>query len=291
MRMQFKAILAAFAVLPMVATADETPEAVSPDFVYVTDTLPSPRTFKTPEEAAVRPVTCRAGETVTLTAPNGTVTTLVADAPSDTTATMTVSAGGLWTVENSEQGTATFLMRYSYYGTQGAGTAEAPAKLVDGDELADLMDAGTAGDGYVFTLEGNEASLLDALQVPAGYCLQRAGDSAWRIVSSDDGCEFVGEAVVFMADAKQKGPNRRVKRGSIPPVAYSGDDWAGDESADSTLTLRSPRGVNSVFNLTGTGAYAFSPWEVGSWTVTLTTASGTQTATVDVTGGFIMIVW
>ena len=290
MRMQFRAILAAFAALPMAATADETPEAVSADFVYVADTLPSPRTFKTPSEAAARPVTCRVGETVTLTAPNGTVTTLVADAPSDTTATMTVSAGGLWTAENSVQGTATFLMRYSYYGTQGAGTAEAPAKLVDGDELADLVVAGTAGDGYVFTLEGDEARLLDALQVPAGYCLQRAGDGMWRIVSSDDGCEFAGEAVVFMADAKQAGPNRRTAPDSIPPVAYSGDDWAGDESADSTITLRSPSGVDSVFNLTGTGAHVFSAWTTGPWTVTLTTASGTQTATVNVTGGFMLIV-
>ena len=181
-------------------------------------------------------------------------------------------------------------MRYSYYGTQGAGTAEDPAKLVDGDELADLMDAGTAGDGYVFTLEGNEARLLDVLLVPAGYCLQRAGDGAWRIVSSDDGCEFVGESVVFMADAKQEGPNRRTEPDGIPPVAYSGDDWAGDESAESTITLRSPSGVDSVFNLTGTGAHVFSAWTAGSWTVTLTTASGTQTATVNVTGGFMLIV-
>ena len=290
MRMQFKAILAAVSALPMAVTADETPEAVSADFVYAADSLPSPRTFKTPEEAAARPVTCRAGETVTLTAPNGTVITLVADAPSDNAATMPVDAGGLWTAENSVQGTATFLMRYSYYGTQGAGTVGDPAKLVDGDELADLMDAGTAGDGYVFTLEGNEARLLAALQVPVGYCLQRAGDGMWRIVSSDDGCEFAGEAVVFMADAKQAGPNRTTARDSIPPVAYSGDDWAGDESADSTITLRSPSGVDSVFNLTGTGAHVFSELKAGPWTVTLTTASGTQTATVNVTGGFMLIV-
>ena len=105
MRMQFKAILAAVSALPMAVMADETPEAVSTDFVYAADSLPLPRTFKTPEEAAVRPVTCRAGETVTLTAPNGTVTTLVADAPSDTTATMAVDAGGLWAAENSVQGT------------------------------------------------------------------------------------------------------------------------------------------------------------------------------------------
>ena len=88
------------------------------------------------------------------------MTTVVADAPSDTTAVLPINAGGLWTATNSKQGSETFTMRYSYYGTQGAGTTADPAKLVDGDELVDLADAGTAGDGYVFMLIGRDTLLL-----------------------------------------------------------------------------------------------------------------------------------
>lgn len=281
------AAVAASATLPLLA---DTPEAVSADCVYAADTLAQPRGFKTAADIAANPVTCRAGETVTLTAPDGTtVTTVVADAPSDTTAALPINAGGLWTATNSKQGVATFVMRYSYYGTQGAGTAADPAKLVDGDELVDLTNAGTAGDGYVFTLIGRD-TLLDDLVRPAGFRLEEVSDGAWRILSSPDGCEYVCGPVPYVADTKKPGPDRTLHVKDLMPVAYSGDDWARALEAASTLTLTSPSGVVTEHNLAGTDALTVCFNEAGVWHVTLAAGGNTLESLVDVrsTGTFII---
>ena len=284
-------ILAAVAASATLSLLADTPEAVSADCVYTADTLAQPRGFKTAADIAASPVTCRAGETITLTAPDGTtVTTVVADAPSDTTAVLPINAGGLWTATNSKQGSATFVMRYSTYGMQGAGTAADPAKLVDGDDLVDLADAGIAGDGYVFALIGRD-TLLAELVLPAGFRLEEVGDGAWRIVSSSDGCEYIWGSLSYVADTKQPGPNRTLHMKDVMAVAYSGDDWRRALETASTLTLTSPSGVVTEHNLTGTDALTVCFNEVGTWHVTLAAGGDTLESLVDVkSNGMFLIV-
>ena len=250
---------------------------------YNADTLPSPRTVRTAEElgeitGGTWIATRRAGEAVTLTSPGGATATLIAAGSVAAGAALPLNAGGLWTAENSKQGAATFTVRHSLYGTLGDGTAASPAKLVDGGELVDY----SAGDGYVFTLNGAD-SLFGALVIPAGYRLEEVGDSAWKIVSSSDGSQYAWSEIAYAADGERKGPNRTLKGKASVFVAYSGDNWGlRDTAAFSTLTVRSPSGAETEHALTGTGAYLFEPTEYGDWTLELADGTHALAAVVSV---------
>ena len=294
MRMRFETILAAVAAgaaIPFASMA-VAPEAVSADYVYAADSRTSPRAVKTAEElgeltGGTRRATRRAGEVVTLKSPNGTVTTLVSADSAATSATLPLDAGGLWTVVNSKQGTATFTVRHSLKGTLGDGTAASPAKLVDGDELVDY----SAGAGYVFTLNGGN-SLLGALRLPAGARIENAGSAQkWRIASSGEGEEYAWAQIAYVADAKSSGPDRVISKNDSMPVSYSGDNWARVSSAASTLTLTAPSGAVSVYNLAGTNARTVRFNEVGEWLVALAAGGDTLTSTINVLqlGTFIFI--
>ena len=295
MRTQFGTILAAVGgigsaallSLPLAAFADESPIDVSPDCVYSADTLGSPHNIKTAgDQSALRPVTRRAGETVTLVSPNGVRTTLISADSAAMSAALTLDAGGVWTVENSVQGTATFTVRHSLYGTQGAGTDSSPAKLVDGDELIDLG----AGDGYVFRLETVDG-LLGELKIPSGFRLDMADGGKWRILTSTDGCLYVGTDTVYPADSKEAGPDRATTKKTALPVAYSGDDWVREMSKTATLTITSPDGTETIVERTGTGAEPFKFGKLGEWTVQLAMADGTtRTAivTINPDAGFVL---
>lgn len=298
MRTQFGTILAAVGgigsaallSLPLAAFADESPIDVSPDCVYSADTLGSPHNIKTAgDQSALWPVTRRAGETVTLVSPNGVRTTLISADSAATSAALTLNAGGVWTVENSVQGTATFTVRHSLYGTQGAGTDSSPAKLVDGDELIDLG----AGAGYVFRLEPVDG-LLGELKIPSGFRLDMADGCKWRILTSMDGCLYVGTDTVYPADSKATGPDRATTKKTALPVAYSGDDWVREMSKTATLTITSPDGTETIVERTGTGAEPFKFGKLGEWTVQLAMANGTtRTAivTINPDAGFVLTFW
>ena len=295
MRTQFGTILAAVGgvggaallSLPLAAFADESPIDVSPDCVYSADTLGSPHNIKTAgDQSALWPVTRRAGETVTLVSPNGVRTTLISADSAAMSAALTLNAGGVWTVENSVQGIATFTVRHSLYGTQGVGTDASPARLVDGDELIDLG----AGDGYVFRLEPVDG-LLGELKIPSGFRLDMADGGKWRILTSTDGCLYVGTDTVYPADSKATGPDRATTKKTALPVAYSGDDWVREMSKTATLTITSPDGTETIVERTGTGAEPFRFGKLGEWTVRLAMADGTtRTAivTINPDAGFVL---
>ena len=288
MRTQFGTILAVvggiggvtLASLSSVAHADELPMAeTSVPCVYFADTLGSPRNIKTADEqSALWAATRRAGEVVTVVSPSGNRTTLVSAESDATSAALNLNAGGVWTLENSEQGTATFTVRHSLYGTQGAGTDTSPAKLVDGDELVDLL----AGDGFVFSLEPVEG-LLDELAVPSGFRLVKTDDATWRIVASADGCLYVAGEIVYPADSMEQGPNRTSKKRETLPVAYTGDDWVRDMAKAATVTFVAPSGAETVVNRNGTGKTQFKFETSGIYTVHLTMADGTTlTSTLNI---------
>ena len=159
----------------------------------------------------------------------------------------------------------------------------------------------TAMDGTAYTLAEDAASTgSDALPAKGGI---------WTLVNSEEGLAHVavpwsvyqGGGVslasgavsgVFAADTVQDGPNRRLKDRQTPPVAYSGDDWAGDATAIPTLTVAPPtnKGAATVFDgLSGTGVQPFAFDKTGKWTVTLAMEDGTtRTAVIGVVGGLII---
>ncbi len=289
MRTRYLAILAALAAgLPLFA--DETPEATSSACAFAFDPAGAPVALKTPADiSALRPATYQPVDTVTLVAPDGTETTVVSGASSAGTAALPITAvGGVWTARSSRSGTATFTVRRSLDGTLGAGTAAAPAKLVDGDELVDY----DAGDGYVFTLDGPDG-LLDALVLPSGVRLDEQDGGAWRLVSSLDGCEYAwAGTAAFPVDSRETGPDRTTKRAEVLPISFSGDHWIGDPSKAATLTVASPAGETSTLALAGTGAQPFAFRTPGDWTLTLAMADGsTSQAVVSILGeAFVLVV-
>lgn len=279
--------------LPVTALAD-TPVAESAALAYAVDTLSVPRAVKTASDrdeiaGGTFKVAWRAGETVTVTAPNGVTTTLVSDAASAGTATLVLNAGGCWTLARTGQGmshdSAKITVRHSLDGTLGDGTVASPAKLVDGDELIDYG----AGENYVFTLDSVDG-LLSRLVLPTGYCLKDAGDGVWKLVASVDGSQYSCANVVYRANSAQEGPDRTTTRSDALPVAYSGDNWIGDAAKAAKVVFTSPSGTETTFNLTGTGAQSFNFNSPGTWTVKLTMADGTiYTANIDVSNGLTIV--
>ena len=198
MKLLFSAFAAMAASLPLCA---DTPVAVSDDCAYALDTDGNwPKNIKTEADiAALRKAVYRAGDSLSVTASDGSVT--VSEKESDSTEAFSFNAGGLWTFANDRQkGSVSFVVRHSLYGTLGDGTESSPAKLVDAEELADLVEEGTAGDGYFFTLESS--SLLAALQLPNGYCLSECEKGLFRMNVSEDRCRYTCSGVAYSVDAK-----------------------------------------------------------------------------------------
>lgn len=218
-----------------------------------------------------------AGATVTATAPGGAVTTLPAAV--NGTNYWTATAGGIWTLVNSSEGTAFFAVRYTG-AEQGAGTEASPWTLVDNDELSEL----SATDGFVFVLEGPLADLGE-MSLPAGYAVAADG-GAYRLAASADGAAFLAANAELMLDTMQPGPDRRVTSSKrLLPFAYTGDDWAFASEAASTLTFLSPDGKTTTVGCTGTGAKIHPLRRSGVWTVTLSGDAVTPlTALIDFTG-------
>ena len=186
-------------------------------------------------ELAAKQVTYRAGETVTLTAPDGTTATVVADAAAAGGVTLTVGAGGLssdglWRLDNSNGSVAFVGVAWETFG------------------------------------------------------------AAWR---------QAGDGRTMALDTLAEGPDRKLKKREVPPVAYSGDDWAVVATSAtlpaSTITFTPPEGSGletTTWNKTGDGAEAFTFGTTGDWTVTLAFADGTtRTATIAIeSAGFTLTV-
>lgn len=255
------------------ALADGEPLAVTAsDFQYALDSV-SPVAVKA---AADMPATLwrASDDAVEVVAPDGTSDTISGD-------TWSPTAGGLWTLHRKGQGlaedTALFTARHGLFGTQGAGTAASPAKIVDADELVDL----NAGGGYVFALEGFDG-LLGALRLPPSTQLDAAGGGLWRLVTLPAGCLYLGPAIAYSIDSKLPGPNRTAQTRETLRFAYTGDNWSRTTAAASTLTFVSPSGVTSVRNLAGTSVESTRLREPGLWHVTLAYAGTTLVSEINV---------
>lgn len=106
MRLNLVAFAFAFATLPLAAGEDVATSSAYEGFYLNTVKPIAVRTSS--EVASLRALTYRAGETVTATAPDDTVTTLVESAATDGTVAFSPTAGGMWRLENSN-GAVAFL--------------------------------------------------------------------------------------------------------------------------------------------------------------------------------------
>lgn len=175
------------------------------------------------ELAALPPVTWRAGETVTATARDGTVTTLADGSTDAASAPFPSGKGGVWTLVNSVQGTARVGVAWSVYD--------------DGGTLAS------------------------------------------------------GASSAYGVDSLQDGSDRKTNRASALPVAYTGNAWARDADAESTLTFTEPSGAEMAKSKTGTGAEPFKFSLPGQWKVALAMADETTLeATITIVGGGFSVV-
>ena len=249
--------------------------ATAEDTVFALDTMGSPRVLTAMDAIAL---TYRAGESVSALPPDSaSASTLVENAAGVGAFGWSPTAGGLWTLENSVSGVATFYVRYSLFPSGGTGTATTPARLVDDAELDDLVAIGRAAAGFTFVLYGT--ATIDALALPAGYSLTALGDGIYRL-DTMTGDELYGSVPepAFALDTERPGPNRTAVKDDTLSVAYSGDSWVGATSAASTLTFTSPSGAAIMHSCMGTGTIPFQPAEDGVWTITLTAGESSLSA-------------
>ena len=273
------AAVATSATLPVLAV-EAVGEATSETYEYRLDTYASPRAIKTQAELdALWEAAYSAGETVTVTSPSGVDSTPVSAASAAGEVALTFNAGGLWTAGNSAQGTASFTVRHSIFGTLGDGTSASPAKIVDATEVLDLLNAGTAGVGYVVTFAG-ASSLADEVILPGQYSFESAGEGLLSIAAATDVGTVASESGAYLLDTMQGGPDRTIWKRRGYEIAYSGDNWVGGASAALSVTVAPPRGATSTQNFTGTGATPFPLAGKGDTTVTMTVGSTTQTAVI-----------
>ena len=284
------AVVATSATLPVEAI-EAVCEATSEAYEYRLDTLASPRAIKTQAELdALWDATYSAGETVTVTSPSGVDSMPVSAASAAGDVALTFNAGGLWTAVNSAQGTATFTVRHSIFGTLGDGTSASPAKIVDTTEVLDLLNAGTASVGYVVTFAG-ASGLADEVILPGRYSFESAGEGLWSIATATDVETVASESGTYLLDTMQGGPDRTIWKRRGYEIAYSGDNWVGGASAASSLRIAPPRGATSTQNFTGTGATPFPFAGKGDTTVTMTAGSTTQTAVITYDPPFGLIIY
>lgn len=270
MKLLFSAIVAAAGL----CSVADMPVVTSADYTYALDTVNDwPRVLKTEADLTSLPTAVyRAGDSLTVTAPDGTTSTTTKIA--DSMESLPINAGGLWTFSNPRQkGTVSFTVRHSIYGTLGDGTEVSPAKLMDSEELSDLIENGVAGDGYFFRLDSD--SLIAALQLPSGYCLTESANGLFRMNESEDGCRYVCAGVGYPIDAKLSGSRRRIYQQDVLPVAYSGDSWRRDPAKASTLTVIDPDGVeNDPHEFAGTGTKSIPFNKLGVWRLRLEMENG-----------------
>lgn len=268
--------------------AEDAAIAVAPDFAFSIDTCGGTALVKSLDEVKLP---YGVAQKVTATGEDSATTvTLVESAAGTGEYAWTPSAGGVWTLTNSVEGVARFLVRYSLFPeSQGAGTVDDPARIVDDDEIPERIDAGSISYGYVVLL-GGEASVA-SLELPVGWSLQGVANSTYRLVAASGDMLYESAGVPFMVDSRGAGPNRRWKIGKSVEIAYSGDNWIGGLDAQSTLAITTPSGDTAELPLSGTGLHGFTPAERGVYTLTLATDGASIESRVTVQGDPLILIF
>lgn len=192
-------------------------------------------------------------------------------------------------VEETTSAAASFKMY-----TTGGGTYA----LTSEEDFATWLVSWREGDTVTATPATGAASTLVADAPSAGSReLPRAG-GLWTLESALSGAAKIGVpwslfsdggelaasgAATCKVDTREAGPNRKAAKRNTPPVSYTGDNWALDATAASSLKFISPDAEETSVALAGTGAHEFVFDKTGVWTVVLTMADSTvKTAQINV---------
>ena len=275
---------AALLIVASALPADDAPLAVSANFPFSVDTCADTVLVKSLDEVALP---YRIAQRVTVVGEDASsASTLVESAEGAGEYLWTPSGGGYWMLENSVEGSATFLVRHSLFPeSQGAGTANDPAKIVDDGEIPEMIAAGQISSGYVFSLGG--AASPETLVLPFGWALQGVADGIYMLVAASSEKLYESAGVPFMVDSRRLGPDRRWRTGVDAAISYSGDNWIGDAAKRCVLTIVAPSGATEETVLSGTGLYGFRPLESGVYRLMLSTDSTNMASRVSAaTGGF-----
>lgn len=279
-RQRLPAAAALLCVLAIAALGDDTPLFISNTYESFDLDTNCGETIRVKSLSGLS-LSFREGETISQLAPGeSSQTVYFGPAEYSGTTLWTPTIGGTWTLVNSGSGTAVFGVRYSLFSAQGDGSVANPYRLVDDDELEDLVSSGTASNGTVFILESSTS--ISGLALPAGYGIDSLGGGAYRLTELGGGPLFTDEPKSFALDTELPGPDRKAVKRELARVAYSGDNWLGG-SAASTLAVTSPTSTQTQYSRTGSGYIDFRLNESGLWTLALSPSSGTAlAATIDV---------
>ncbi len=267
--------LAAVCFAPFAARGEDEAIAVA-ELTFAIDTTGAAPSVKAAADVPV-PLSYPKGHSVTAMSPDGVESGLEG---ANGLCLWSPNAGGIWTLTDSYAGSVRLSVRHSVTGTQGSGTVASPAKIVDEDELIDLVAEAHVTNGYVFTMCGELAP--SDVEWPAGFAVQPAGDGLWQLAESSGGLLFTSPEANCIVQSDTPGPDRHVQKGTpIPPVAWSDDGWTGYGAGGGTLSFVSPKGVTArEETLVDDGALPFVPNESGLWTITLTHGGETSVAKV-----------
>ena len=96
---------------------------------------------------------------------------------------------------------------------------------------------------------------------------------------------------LYAVETVQSGPNRKVKKIDVLPLAYTADKWINYAPGAVKLLITAPDGIKTDLNLSGSGAEKFSFNRNGDWNLLMTMADGTQmSSTVTIIGGVALLV-
>ncbi len=249
------------------------------DFAFALDTLGSPRIVG--ELSPAQSIRYLEGQSVTIAAPDGAVSTPISSAASSGAYGWTPNAPGTWTLVNDGEGEAVFDVRYSLFpASAGGGTEANPAKAVDGDDLAALIAGGTISDGGYFVPGGS--SSVESFAQPNGHAFSDAGNGLWQLVASSGGLLFSSLSPMAL-DTVLPGPDRKMHKREAMPLAWSGDLWTGTNAAMSaTLTVAHATDGRPAQTVSGLGSTPFSPRRAGQYTVTLDDGATVLTSHINV---------
>ena len=186
---------------------------------------------------------------------------------------------------------------------------EAPFVVASQEDLASLMSVGwSKGESAVATAPDGASTTLASVASSSGSATASSfvdESGVWYLYNPAYGTVKLGVAwsvfggggtlaesatLPFVMDTYNAGPDRRISKTfpAWPGIAYSGDVWAGDRAAESTLELVSPNGTTTTTNFTGCGALTFTPKKSGTWHVTLASDAETLVGTIYVSGGIVV---
>lgn len=258
------------------------------DFPFFLDTTGSPYLVDTLSRA--QKLSYIAGETISIFAPDGTLYTPISSASENGAYDWIPAVGGTWSLTNDFEGTAAFVVRHSLFpDAVGSGTIEDPVRVVDAGDFDAFVAKGVAKDGICFRIDGLFG--FSGFNQPDGMAFHVIEDGCFQLKESADGLLFLGAEASFPIDTRGTGPDRRMRRNETMLLAYSGNEWIGDEAASSSLSIVYETDTRADMEFTGNGTVLFEPRTTGVYTVTLTAGENVSTSRISVSlaGTFVIL--